>query len=64
MILGGVILAIAYPLSMGPTYRLALNDQMDLDTFNTIYAPINAPYRWEPMRHAVLWYLSLWEPRS
>jgi hypothetical protein len=59
-----IVLLLAYPLSYGPAFRLALDSRdsgTKVLTLSTVYAPIGwVCTRSKPARAATLWYLGLW----
>ena len=58
------VLLLAYPLSYGPAFRLALDSRdsgTNILTHRTVYAPIGwLCTRSKTARAVTLWYLGLW----
>ena len=65
LIVGPVLLPVAYVLSVGPVVWLFdhayIGGTFAGNVFNVIYAPIDfVTAHWEPARKCLAWYLGLW----
>lgn len=61
MLVAAILAVIGYPLSIGPAAALVANGTITINTFDTIYVPINAAcVRWPLVQDLVGWYIGLW----